>query len=99
MKKFLKLLGVVFVVSIIIAIVGSLIISLTSKKMVCEADNIKITIMYNNKTLTGYKLYTTSDYDYDLDSQREYAEKIGVDKYLDELSTWFSENTNGACRK
>lgn len=36
---------------------------------------------------------------YDLDTQKSYAEQIGIDAYLEEFSNWFSNNTTGSCTK
>ena len=66
------------------------------KKMVCKSDEGNITIMYNDKTLTGY---TANGISYDYDGQKEYADQVGVDAYLTEFATWFSNNTTGTCSR
>jgi len=52
--------------------------------------------MYNDETITGY---TSSNITYDLDGQKAIAEKIGIDAYIEQFSTWFEENTSGTCSK
>ena len=92
MKKFLMILGgfVVLIVAILV------ITSLTSKKMVCKSNEGNITLMYSNKGIIGY---TAKGLSYNLEEQQTYAKKIGVDAYLDEFATWFSNNTSGTCER
>ena len=52
--------------------------------------------MYNDKEIVGY---TATGMSYDLDEQKAYAKRIGVDAYINEFSTWFSTNTTGTCEK
>ncbi len=94
MKKILMIIGGIFLFLVVAFIVLYLIISATSKKLVCKSDEGNITIMYNDKTINGY---TASGISYDLDGQKKYAEEIGIDAYIDEFSTWFSNNTTGSC--
>lgn len=96
MKKTLMIIGCFFVGIIILVIIVFSVISATSKKMVCKSDEGNITIMYNDKTLTGY---TTNGISYDYDGQKEYANQVGVDAYLTEFATWFSNNTTGTCSR
>lgn len=79
---------------IILFVVIFSIVSATSEKLVCSSDKGNITIMYNEKGLTGYK---TSGMSYDFDEQKQYANKIGIDAYIKEFSSWFSNNTSGTC--
>ena len=96
MKKILMIIGGIFLGVIVLVIVIFLFVSVTSKKLVCKSDQGDITIMYNSKTITGY---TTKGMSYDLDHQKKYAERIGIDAYLDEFSNWFRTNTTGTCTK
>ena len=96
MKKTLMIIGGFVVGIIILWVIIFSIISATSKKMVCKSDEGNITIMYNDKTLTGY---TANGISYDYDGQKEYADKVGVDAYLTEFATWFSNNTTGTCSR
>ena len=96
MGKLLKYIGGLVVVGIVIGIGIFIFISLTSKKLVCESKEGDITLMYNDKTITGYKANNMS---FNLDEQQKYAEQIGIDAYLNEFSTWFSNNTSGSCKK
>ena len=96
MNKTLKTIGIIALV-IVVFIVGLIIYTnLTSKKMKCTSPEGSITILYNDKTLTGY---TVVNMTYDLDGQREIAEKIGVEAYLDEFDKWFRANTTGTCKR
>ena len=51
--------------------------------------------MYTKKQITGY---TAKGITYDLDGQKEYAKKVGVDAYIEEFSEWFKNNTTGTCK-
>ena len=92
MKKILMIIGGLVILGIIVFII----VSLTSDKMVCKSDEGDITIMYTNKGITGY---TANGISYDLDGQQDYAEQVGIDAYLDEFATWFSNNTTGTCSR
>ena len=94
MKKILMIIGGIFLFLVVAFIVLYLIISATSKKLVCKSDEGNITIMYNDKTINGY---TASGISYDLDGQKKYAEEIGIDAYIEEFSTMFSNKTAGSC--
>lgn len=67
MKKILMIIGGFVVGIIILGIIVFSVISATSKKMVCKSDKGNITIMYNNKTITGY---TANGISYDYDGQK-----------------------------
>ena len=75
-EKVLTIIGGIVVALVVLIGAAFLYVSLTFEKLVCESDQGKITIMYNDKTIKGY---TASSYSYDLDRQREYAEQIGID--------------------
>lgn len=96
MKKTLTVIGSIVVGIIILGIIIFTIVSANSKKMICKSSEGNITIMYNDKTITGY---TASGMSYDLDNQKEYAEQVGIDSYLSEFASWFSSNTTGTCSK
>ena len=96
MKKALMVIGGIVVGIVVLDVIIFSIVSATSKKMVCKSNEGNITIMYNDKTITGY---TTNSMSYDLDQQKKYAEQVGIDAYLDEFSNWFSSNTTGSCSK
>ena len=96
MKKVLMIIGGIVVGIVAFGIVLFAIVSLTSKKMVCKSKEGNITIMYNNKTLTGY---TAKNISYDLSGQKQYAKKVGVDTYLTEFSEWFKTHTSGSCSR
>jgi len=79
---------------IILLFIVSIIMSGSSKQLVCKSKEGSITITYDKNGITGYK---TSNMTFDYDYQKEYAEKIGIDAYLEEFDTWFSTNTTGEC--
>lgn len=96
-NKVVTILAIIggFVVGIIVlAIVIISIVSASSEKLICKSDEGNITIMYNDKTITGY---TAVGISYDLDGQKKYAEQVGTDAYMQEFSTWFRNNTSGTC--
>lgn len=95
LKKNLLIIGGVIIGVIVFAVAIIIIMSFSSNKLVCESGEGDITIMYNNKTITGYKAV---DLIYQFDEQKLYAEKIGIDKYIDEFSEWFSNNIDGSCK-
>ena len=96
MKKALLIIGGIVLGIIVLAFVIIFIVAASSKKLVCTSSEGNITILYNDKTITGY---TASNIDYDLDGQKEIADKIGVESYLAEFSAWFSSNTTGSCTR
>ena len=96
MKKILTIIGGIVVGVIALVAIIFAVVSLTSKKMVCKSEEGNITLMYNDKTIKGY---TAKNITYDLDTQKQYAEKIGVEKYLDEFAGWFKNNTTGSCER
>lgn len=92
MKKVLMVIGGIVVLFVLIFVV----ISVTSKKMVCKSDQGNITIMYNNKTITGY---TATGLSYDFDKQKKLADEIGSEAYLNQFENWFKTNTTGSCTR
>lgn len=52
--------------------------------------------MYNDDKIVGY---SAKNITYDLVQQQDYAEKVGIDSYMEEFSTWFESNTSGTCTK
>lgn len=96
LKKVLMIIGGIVVCVVVLFVVVFGITSATSKKMVCKSEEGNITIMYNDKTIKGYIAEGIS---YDFDNQKAYAEKIGIDAYLEEFSTFFRTSTTGTCTK
>ena len=96
MKKVLIIIGSILLGIIVLGIIIFSVISSTSSKLTCKSNEGNITIMYNDKTLTGY---TANGISYDLDEQKKLAEQIGVDSYLEEFSTLFQNKTTGTCSK
>ena len=92
--KILAIIGGVIVGFIILFIIVFSITSANSDKLVCKSNEGNITIMYNEKGITGY---TTTGMSYDLDQQQDYAKKIGVEAYIKEFNSWFTSNTTGVC--
>ncbi len=89
--------GVFFIFGIVAAVFGikSLLNSTKySKNLICVSDKGSITIKYNDTTIVGY---LANGMKYDLDGQKAYAEKIGVNAYILEFNNWFIKNTSGKC--
>ena len=94
MKKALMIIGGIVVGFIVLFTVIFSLTSATSNKLVCKSDEGNITIMYNDKNITGY---TATGMSYDMDGQKKYAEQVGIEAYIEEFKTWFSNNTSGSC--
>jgi len=94
MKKVLMIIGGIVLGFAVLFIVIFAITSATSNKLVCKSDEGNITIMYNDKTITGY---TANGISYDMDGQKKVAEQIGIDSYITQFKQWFSTNTTGSC--
>ena len=92
--KILAIIGGVVVGFVILFVVIFSITSASSEKLVCKSEEGNITIMYNEKGITGY---TASGMSYDLDEQKEVAKEIGMDAYITEFDNWFKSNTSGYC--
>ena len=90
----------IVILSVIILLAAGYIIftilSTATKEMVCESSTGNITIKYNKDTVVGYNSNTIT---YNIYEQREYADQIGIDLYLDEFEKWFKENTQGTCKR
>jgi len=96
MKKVLMVIGGITVFIVLAIIIIFTVISTTSKKLVCKSKEGNITLMYNNKTITGY---TAKNISYDMKEQKEIASQIGIDEYIEQFSTWFRTNTTGTCEE
>lgn len=75
MKKFLMVLGGIFFAIVVIAVIIFAAVSLTSKKLKCESELGTITIMYNDKRLTGY---TAKGFSYEFDAQKKSLKKLAL---------------------
>lgn len=96
MKKVLTVIGGLFLGLVIVVAIILIVTSLTSKKLVCKSNEGNITIMYNDKTITGY---TAKDITYDMDGQKQIAEQIGIESYITQFESWFKTYTTGSCTK
>lgn len=96
MKKVLTIIGGLFLGVVILIVIIFLITSSTSEKLVCKSNEGNITIMYNDKTITGY---TANGITYDMDAQKKIAEEIGTESYISQFEVWFKTNTTGSCTK
>lgn len=94
-KGILIVFGVIFI-GIILAVFIIYKISVNSNKMTCKSSIGNITIMFNDKTLTGYY---AKGLEYDLDGQKNIANRIGVGEYLNQFEEWFKSNTGGSCEQ
>lgn len=95
-KLFLIGCGVVILSVVIMVVVVLVNGSNASKELVCTSNNGNITLFYNKTGVVGY---TANGYTYDLLSERERADQIGVSKYIEEFSNTFNTNTFGTCTK
>lgn len=96
-KKKSVLKKVLIIVGIFVAIFIAIFVSVynNSNKLICKSDEGNITIMYNDKTITGY---TAVGIKYDLSGQKQIAKQLGVDAYMESFIDWFEENTTGSCK-
>ena len=95
-KKALKIVGSVFGGFILLGILIFIIVSLTSEKLICKSSEGNITIMYNSKTITGYK---ASGITFDMDIANGQVSEIGINQYLEAFKEWFRTNTSGSCEQ
>ncbi len=89
------IIGGVIIGIIVLFILIFTFVSMTSKKLVCKSKEGNITIMYDEKKLKGY---TTKGLTYDFEGQKEYANQIGTDAYIEAFKLWFETNTTGTCK-
>lgn len=87
------------VFGLIIAIVIAIIVIFKSgatgpDKLVCKSDKGNLTIMYNKNELVDYE---ADGIDYDLDADKLEANKIGVEKYIIAMYSWFVDTKQGTC--
>jgi uncharacterized membrane protein YvbJ len=93
-SKWLIIVGCVIIGFIVLFILIFYLVSNSSNKLVCKSKQGNITIMYNDKNITGYTSYNIN---YDMDEQKKIAEQIGIDEYILQFNTWFNTNTTGTC--
>lgn len=96
-KIIILIIAIVFgciAVFITLFIIAFSLLTANSEKLICKSDKGNITIMYRNNEIVGYKAFNMS---YDLDKQKEYAKLVGIDAYIKEFNTWFSNTTSGSC--
>lgn len=92
-KIVLIILLVVIAIFAISFVIGMVILS-KSNKLICESNEGNITIYYNDTGIVGYNANGLS---YDLDGQKAYATKVGINAYLTEFESWFTTNTTCSC--
>ncbi len=97
MKKGLMVIGAVVAGGLVLVLIFILVITVTSQKLVCKSSIGNATIMYQENQLTGYTV--TGQITLDFDGATEYANQIGVEKYLDEFVEWFETETDGSCER
>lgn len=95
-KKLLMVIGGIVVGIFALAAIIITVVSINSKKLECTSNRGSITIMYNDDTINGY---ATNGLSYNLDDQKAYAERIGIEAYLEEFIDLFESNTGGTCVK
>ena len=97
MKKTLMIIGGVVLGLVIIGGAIFLYLTTTSKKLVCKSKEGNVTILYNNKKITGYT--TTGSMTFDIDNQNAYVDKNGIEAYLKQYTNSYANNTTGFCVK
>lgn len=96
MKKIFLIGCGLVILSVIVMVVLVLTNNNGNKELVCQSNMGNITLTYNSATIVGY---TAKDYSYDLLAEKQRAEEIGINKYIDEFSNTFNTNTFGTCNK
>lgn len=86
------------IVALVLFVVTLIVIGLINRKEIaCTSSRGNITLNYNNKKVIGY---TADGVEFDLKSQQEYSEEIGIDSYISEFEEWFKSNTDdGVCER
>ena len=84
--------GIFLGIGVIIAAIF-IFVSSSSNKLVCKSSLGNITLMYNDKALTGYT--TSGSITYDYDTATAYVEKNGIEAYMVQFNMWFATNTDG----
>jgi len=93
-KKIFLVIAAFIVLAVVIMVIFTLFNKDTTKELVCKSNNGNITLYYDNNRISGY---TANGYTYDLLSESEHAMEIGIEKYMQEFSTIFINNTAGTC--
>jgi len=63
-------------------------------KLVCQSDKGNLTIMYNENELVGCE---ADGIDYDLEENKLEASKLGTEKYIIAMYSWFVNSKQGVC--
>ena len=92
--KLLAIIGMIIIGIIILIVILVSKMSPNSNKLICEAKEGNITIMYDENGIIGYK---SRGILYNLEAQQKYAKEIGIDSYLKVFSKWYEEHTSGEC--
>ena len=91
----------IFILAVIIFVVVESYLIITAlggynyDMLICESDRGNITLMYGESELNGYSSYGIS---YDFDDQKDIAEKMGINNYINQFKIWFETETTGTCR-
>ena len=94
LKKVLMIIGGIVLGFIVFWFLAYFIATAGSNKLVCKSAEGKITIMYKDNKITGYKAVGMT---YDLEGQKLVAETYGIEYYLVAFEEWFATNTTGTC--
>ena len=95
-----KIIFIIVGIAVGFLLLGALIFFIVlgfSDKLVCKSQYGTITIMYDDKTIVGYT--ATGILTYDLDAQKAYAEQIGIDNYINQLTYNFNRDFGGKCER
>ena len=92
MKNFLAVIGGITLTVFGVGAAVVLVINFMQHKLICTSDIGDITITYNDQTITRYK---ANGFQYNLESQQEYVEEVGINTYIVEFKDNFREVTKG----
>lgn len=95
MKDKVWLIGYILLALNMSLIITIVVLDNREEKLVCKSDSGKIILYYDD---TNIIKYTSKTVEFNLEGQNYYAERIGIDKYLEEYSVWFKDNYGGKCK-
>ncbi len=99
---------IIGVIALVVIVVTLLVILLPKDKkgkdnkeenvsqLVCKSGNGSITMTYNDTRITSY---AQDQIEFNLKEQNDQVKEIGLDKYLEEFTLWFTINYQGECTK
>lgn len=86
---------IIFIVMIIIVAVGAVNNLANGDSLKCESDSGRVNLGFSGNQMITYSAF---NYDFDFDTEKARANKIGKDAYIEEFNKSFVSNTvNGHC--